>query len=691
MSTVDSVVLSPPQNGVATPSSPAVSELSTVPPITEPLPAIVGQLRSIEQINEQRRLFLKSTINEIQEEGKDADTETEPQLRRQQPPNSLALHVKYATLPSPSVATSGSILRSPLSPPPKPPMLSRTRSTGSGDARSPLTNGEALQRRSVAEAAAGTVATGTAATGTVSTAETAAVGTVATGTTAVGTVETGTPAVGTVKTGTSAVETVETETETVAAAATTTGTVTTATVTTGTAATASPKPLATQLSVEQLPQSPPASISAKHYESLIEELRCPGCAGPMKAPVLLCKSGHSICEQCTRILLMCPLCKEGFSTMRSLTIEALCAKAHFGCSHSAGGCTVRMPVALLPWHEQQCIYKPMKCFMGRVWGDCRWHGREVQWKQHLEEQHMDKLFRSPTADLVWNMGMRRKPLTGYYVFQAHDEMFNFYEIYDKQRILFTMTCTSNRREAKYNYAYEVTLLQPDNEAVSLTQKFPVHSEYDRDILMEGTCVTIGLSELSRFVDDDKVLHYRVNVMAVKSPRRLKPARQSLPAGVDYHTRSNSNGVNGKSVPANMIITRTYKEALGEVSTSAPGTPGTPDGDDCNGAVPDLERKWGTPQLHFNRKYLRNTLNAESNGDVKDDELRPLQETRSMAGGNEDKLSLCSNSTSYTKKVSNSLRRSFRSLKTDLIELRPFSKKKNPVLTTTPATAKTSKQ
>lgn len=196
--------------------------------------------------------------------------------------------------------------------------------------------------------------------------------------------------------------------------------------------------------------------------------------------------------------------QEGFTTLRSLTIEALCAKAHFGCSFAAGGCVVRMPVALLPWHEQQCIYKPMKCFMGRVWGDCKWHGREVQWKQHLEEQHKSKLFCAASADLVWNMAKQIRPLTGYYVFQAYDEMFNFYEIYDKERILFTMTCTSNRRESKYNYAYEVTLLQPNNEALSLTQKFPVHSEYDKDILQEGTCVSIGLNELSRFVDDDKV-------------------------------------------------------------------------------------------------------------------------------------------------------------------------------------------
>ncbi|XP_064556138.1 uncharacterized protein LOC135440736 [Drosophila montana] len=579
---------------------------------------ILGQLSSIEQINEQRRIFLKSTINEIQEEVSneaDATAESLPEMRKP-PPNSLALNVKYATLPSPSLVTS-TLVRSPLSPPPKPPMLSRTRSTGSGDGRTPSTNGDlALLRHSVTE--------------------------------------TPIPAAAAVP---------EAKTTTTTTAATTTTATTTAS------------------SAEQ-PNPTPATISAKHYESLIEELRCPGCAGPMKAPVLLCKSGHSVCEQCTRILLMCPLCKEGFTNSRSLTIEALCAKAHFGCSFAAGGCGVRMPVALLPWHEQQCIYKPMKCFMGRVWGDCKWQGREVQWKQHLEEQHTDKLFRAGSADIVWNMAVRRKPLTGYYVFQAHDEMFNFYEIYDKQRILFTMTCTSNWRESKYNYAYEVTLLQPDNDALSLTQKFPVHSEYDRDILLEGTCVSIGLAELARFVDDEKRLHYRVSVLAVKSTRRPKPVRQSLPQPLDYK-QTKHVGVNGKSVPASMIITRTYKEALGEVAPAA-ATPDTPDSEENSGALFEMERKWGTPQLHFNRKYLRNTTSDDpKNVDPKEDELRPLHGTHSSAGAHEDKLSLCSNSTSYTKKVSDSLRRSFRSLKSDLIELRPFAKKKATPKTATP--------
>ncbi|KAH8357387.1 hypothetical protein KR200_005930 [Drosophila serrata] len=599
---------------------------------------ILGQLKTIEQINEQRRIFLNGTIAEesiavgngntevhedeevLERNLKELEKKTEVAVEavqkladepakelpedkgeeksepsneeKPQPPSTLSLNVKYATLPSPSTVT----LRSPLSPPPKPPMLSRTRSIGSGDGKSPVSPASTPIRQSFPAAAPSTVTSPTESS----------------------------PATSAGKSG---------------------------------------------------EDTAPATVSARHYEGLIEELRCPGCAGAMKAPILLCKSGHSICEQCTRILLMCPLCKEAFTNSRSLTVEALCAKAHFRCGHASGGCQVRMPVVLLPWHEQQCMFKPMKCFMGRVWGECRWQGREVQWKEHLEEEHTDRLFRSNSADLEWNLVTRRKPLTGYYVFQAHDEMFNFYEIHDRQRILFTMTCTSNRRDSKYNFAYEVTVLQPDNEALSMTQKFPVHSEYDKDILMEGTCVSIPLSELNRFMDQDKVLHYRVSVLAVKSPRRAKPPRQSLPSQPVDLEQAPNGGINGKSVPSNMIITRTYKEAIGEVvAAQTPSEMASPDTEDDSVAsgngMPELERKWGTPQLHFNRKYLRNTLNDST---PLEDELRPLAGDLRNGHG-DDKLSLCSNSTSYTKKVSDSLRRSFRALKADIVEMRPFHKK-----------------
>ena len=146
----------------------------------------------------------------------------------------------------------------------------------------------------------------------------------------------------------------------------------------------------------------------------------------------------------------------------------------------------------------------MKCFMGRVWGDCQWNGREAFWKEHLDAEHTSKVFNTNSVDLVWDMTGKQKPLSGYYVFQVYQEMFNFYEVYDKERILFTMTCTSTQKEKKHQFAYEVTLVSDDNEALASTQKFPVHSEYDKDILAEGTCVSFPLSDLAKFLDEDRV-------------------------------------------------------------------------------------------------------------------------------------------------------------------------------------------
>lgn len=71
----------------------------------------------------------------------------------------------------------------------------------------------------------------------------------------------------------------------------------------------------------------------------------------------------------------------------------------------------------------------------------------------------------------------------------------------------------------------------------------------------------------------------------------------------------------------MIITRTYKEAMGEIVAAETPTDGTSSSNQEE-ETPEILRNWGTPQLHFNRKYLRNTLNDAANTPDQD-ELRPL--------------------------------------------------------------------
>ncbi|XP_053948781.1 uncharacterized protein LOC128857177 isoform X2 [Anastrepha ludens] len=671
---------------------------------------IIGHLKSIEKINEKRRLFLNNTISEYT-----IDEKTESEIKTQSINGAETVlneirthtreeqaHVGGANLGSSSATdinglektTSekfsttkyATLPRKTSSPPPKPPMLSRTRSIGIGDQKS-------YSATSVPSTPTATAAAATAAKSPIASVPPSPVAPIAVPT----------------PTTTPTSPTSPTLANSSGASSTASGLATPKTTLAPTLITSSmlPQPIkvaTVQLREETAPTlrrvverpvslSPeaPKQISVNHYERLIEELKCPGCAYPMKTPILLCKTGHSICQQCTRVLLLCPLCKEPFTTIRSLTVEALCSKAHFRCSNASGGCTVRLQIELLSWHEKQCIYKPMKCFMGRVWGDCDWAGREAHWKDHLEKDHADKVFHSQTTDMIWNMGVKQKPLTGYYVFIVFDEMFNFYEVYDKERILFTMACTSTIKEKKHNYAFEVTIVHQENEAIAITQKYPVHSEYDNDILAEGSCISMQLTDLAKFIDEDRLLHYRVRIVEIKTPRKSRNSQRSSPnTGVhptDFQ-QTQIEGVNLKSVPADVIVTRKlddipYADNSSGATPKSGGAQSTEGVSETDGervklkniyngkfssnesgseSDPEFEafiaKKWGTPQLHFNRKFLKNNSD-ESNSTEEADSARRF-DRRFVP---DDKISVTSTSTSYKKRVTNSLRKSFRGFKT----------------------------
>ncbi|XP_073833168.1 uncharacterized protein isoform X2 [Musca autumnalis] len=686
---------------------------------TTPLPEehledlkIIGHLKNIEKLNEKRRVFLSNTITseyssdektesttkkankETSENGNDTAANNNNNynakrvLVREQHIDSLSdieqhtatavptngISTKYATLPMKAP-------RTPNTPPPKPPMLSRTRSIGVGDSHSmssPIATANIPEFPIPQQTAYDN--------SVVVTPQLNQDGSPTTPTYSVTTTQRMQPTESQIVTATTIAEPLKVtciqldpeENATVVLRSN------------------APVDVNNGIAAGFAPEASTKDIPAKHYERLIEELKCPGCALPMKSPIYLCKTGHSICEQCTRILLMCPLCKEGYTNIRSLTVEALCSKAHFKCANAAGGCTVRLQHDLLSWHEKQCIYKPMKCFMGRVWGNCQWNGREAFWKEHLESDHAEKIFTKDTVDLSWNMGVKQKPLTGYYVFEVFNEMFNFYEIYDKDRILFTMTCTSTQKEKKLQFAYEVTLYNEDFEALAVTQKFPVHSEYDSDILAEGTCVSFPISDLTKFLDEEKMLHYRVRVLEVKTPRKSRNWRGVSPNGklpIDFQ-QTNIEGVNLKNVPSDVIVTRrlddipfadtesTISESVGGISSEDELEKSKREfyakleakkkRDSGSDTDPEFEafiaKKWGTPQLHFNRKYLKGNATSSDASSSDDSPKSPKM-------ANDDKISITS--TSYKKRMSNTLRKSFRSLKTDLYEMKPFGKKSSP--------------
>lgn len=145
-------------------------------------------------------------------------------------------------------------------------------------------------------------------------------------------------------------------------------------------------------------------------------------------------SGHSLCRLCRVSAKKCPVCESDLSNIRSYTLERLTGKFQFPCNNLRNGCSVRLPLELMKWHEEKCIYKKTSCFMGKIWHDCDWRGRENEWLQHCRQKHSQKILQKQECfELIWNFETLKNnsgPIVAYYLIQNYGETFNLYQIHE---------------------------------------------------------------------------------------------------------------------------------------------------------------------------------------------------------------------------------------------------------------------
>lgn len=200
--------------------------------------------------------------------------------------------------------------------------------------------------------------------------------------------------------------------------------------------------------------------------------------------------------------------QQHFTETRSVTLEAITAKAHFNCPNTNRGCAVRLPLELLKWHKQRCRYQTGDCFMGKVWGNCDWNGCEIDWMNHCMEFHENKIWMDPIVTTNWNYKENdiKKPVKGYFIFKVFGETFNLYHIYNSPatKVLWTVICASKEPKINQRFAYEIEIFSPTDNMRLMTQRNGCHAEKDTDILLDGRCVTYAMSDLLRFMDKDKV-------------------------------------------------------------------------------------------------------------------------------------------------------------------------------------------
>lgn len=191
---------------------------------------------------------------------------------------------------------------------------------------------------------------------------------------------------------------------------------------------------------------------------------------------------------------------------------------------------------------------------------------------------------------------------------------------------------------------------------------------------------------------------------VKSTRKCTTSKSHKKSCSSYpidFQQTNIEGVNLKNVPADVIVTRKVEDLPYIDSSKHHKSRHTDDNKRSPSNVtshtnvsaeesesdPEIEayiaKKWGTPQLNFNRKYLKSSVSNDSssssgssNQSSEKDECRKGHKCRFVNDVSQVGVAATSRS-SYkmrTKNMKSSLRKSFKNLKTDIIEMKPFGRK-----------------
>lgn len=83
-------------------------------------------------------------------------------------------------------------------------------------------------------------------------------------------------------------------------------------------------------------------------------LECPVCYDIVLPPIILCTSGHSVCNPCRSNLRQCPTCRGHFSRIRNRFAEEFLDKCKISCKYRDGGCSVTLPGRRLAEHQIKC-------------------------------------------------------------------------------------------------------------------------------------------------------------------------------------------------------------------------------------------------------------------------------------------------------------------------------------------------
>ena len=127
------------------------------------------------------------------------------------------------------------------------------------------------------------------------------------------------------------------------------------------------------------------------WSLIFRQFECSVCLEHITPPILQCQNGHLFCQECRQKLktpVKCPECREPLpkNNIRCHPMEQIAVNIGlwFPCKYGSSGCSVSSILTEKKNHENQCEYRPYKCWEDN---ECQWSGDKEQMFQHLIDVH----------------------------------------------------------------------------------------------------------------------------------------------------------------------------------------------------------------------------------------------------------------------------------------------------------------
>ncbi|KAK7872786.1 hypothetical protein R5R35_011911 [Gryllus longicercus] len=211
----------------------------------------------------------------------------------------------------------------------------------------------------------------------------------------------------------------------------------------------------------------------------------------MRSPIVLCESGHSICQNCREKVEVCPICKGEYPGIRNRLAEDIATHiALQRCKNDNRGCQELVPTNELDVHEADCPYRLYLCRM------CK--GRVIfhEMSDHFEKLHPENVMKNGVPRRVTIREVR--PDCSYtYQIDAYERLFWFWRKNAGDLVHLGVQLVGNPRNHTH-FFYRLEITSPDRET-QVVFNAPVHSENERGpaLITSSKCAVVSAELLDQ--------------------------------------------------------------------------------------------------------------------------------------------------------------------------------------------------